>query len=154
MISNLFLWSCLSLFISDFLIESQKKKKTNNKDHSFCSTFWLKKHHAFYETQVTLNSTKNTPATQPETLLTLQIFQQTCCWLGSDKIFSLRHSQTSKNCILKALGKRISIYSCKSQLEKLCFRDVGNFGGWELTTFLKATCCSYLIKCFTFFYFN
>ena len=61
-----------------------------------------------------LNSTqhykKYTPATQPKTLLNLQIFQQLCFWLVSEKILALYHLH-STYCILEALGKQLSLYS-------------------------------------------
>ena len=73
----------------DFLTESLKANKNSKLDRSFYNTVSLKKPHVFYETQLTQHYKKYTPATQPKTLLTLQISQQTCFWLFSEETFAL-----------------------------------------------------------------
>ena len=70
---------------------------------------------------------KYTPAIQPKSLFTLQIFQQTCLWLMSDKVFPLHHFGKPKNCILEELGKQKFVYSVISPSENFCPRDVGSF---------------------------
>ena len=75
MIENLIFW--VYLLILDFPVESLKANK-NWKDHSFYSTVSLKKPHSFYKPQPTQRYKKYTPATQPKTLLNLQIFKQIC----------------------------------------------------------------------------
>ena len=102
---------------SDFLLESLKANKNWQKNHSFYHTVSLKKLHSFYEPQLTQHYKKYTPATLPKT----------CFWLVSEKLFAQHHFKTSKNCILGALGKQISLYSCKSPFENFCSRDVGSF---------------------------
>ena len=94
--------------------------------------------------------------TQPKTFLALQVFQQTCFCVVSERIFALHHFLTPKNCILEALWKQMSIH----HLKKNCFLDAGNFClvgsgmGRRLNKFLKAVRCLGLAKCFTVFYFN
>ena len=82
--------SCLSINFR-FSGRVSKPTKTSNKDYPFYNTVSLKKHQSFYKPQLTQHYRKYTPATQPKTLLTLQIFQQICCWLVSDKTFALHH---------------------------------------------------------------
>ena len=66
----------------------------------------LQKPHLFYEPQLFQHGKKYTFTTQPKTLLTIQIFKQTCFCLGArKKIFQLR-----KNCILEALGKTFALF--------------------------------------------
>ena len=79
------------LLISDFLVESQSQQKLTTNITFAQKTVLLKKHHSFYEHQLTQNYEKCTPITQPKTFLTLQILQQTCFWLVSDKKFALHH---------------------------------------------------------------
>ena len=69
----------------EFLAESLKAKKISKKDHSVYNRVSLKKSHSLYEPQFTEHRKKYTLATQAKTLLTLQIFQQTCFWLVSEK---------------------------------------------------------------------
>ena len=68
-----------------------KPTKTSNKYQSFKNTVLLKKHQSFYKCQLTQHYEKYTTTTKPKTLLTLQIFQQTCFWLVSDKTSALHH---------------------------------------------------------------
>ena len=64
---------------------------------------------------------------QPKTSLTLQVFQQTCSCLMSEKTFALHHFLTLQNCILEALWKQMSVYFCISLQEKFCSEDVVRF---------------------------
>ena len=64
--------------------------------------------------QTSPHSTSPTPATQLKPSLTLQIFQKSCPSLVSNKTLALHHFYSPKKCIFKALGKQMSIYSCKS----------------------------------------
>lgn len=72
------------------MVEPQSQQKlaaiTN-----FTKQFHSKKHHTFYEHQLTHHYEKYTSTAQPKTLFTLQIFQQTRFWLVSDKTFALHH---------------------------------------------------------------
>ena len=52
------------------------------------------------------------PAKQPEK----------CFWLGSEKTFL-----DAQELHLEALGKQMSVNSCKSPLENFCSRDAGSF---------------------------
>ena len=70
------------LFISDILAE---RLKANKKDHSFYNTAFLSKPYSLYEPQPTQHCRKCSPTTLPKTLITLQISQQTCFWLVSEK---------------------------------------------------------------------
>ena len=54
------------------------------------------------------------PKTLPKTFLTLQIFQEACLCLVSEKTFALQHFLTPKNCILEALWKQMFVYFCIS----------------------------------------
>ena len=65
------------LLISDFLAESFKANKNYQKDHSFYNVISLIKPHLFFKPQFNQHCKKYTAATQPKTLLILQIFQQT-----------------------------------------------------------------------------
>ena len=67
-----YIWS-LSL-ISDFPEESLKAKKTSKKDLLFYNADLLQKLHSLYKLQLIQYCKKYAPATQPKTLLTLQIF--------------------------------------------------------------------------------
>ena len=85
------IWSYLSIAIINFRFFGRVSKptKTSNKDHSFYNTVSLKKHLSFYQPQLTQHYKKYAPTRQPKTILTLQIFQQTCFWWVSDKTFAL-----------------------------------------------------------------
>ena len=80
------------LLNSDFLAESLKPTKTCRKDDLFYNTVTLKKSYLFYQPQLTQHGKKRSRNTA-KNLLTLQIFQQTCFWLVSEK-------KSAKNCIL------------------------------------------------------
>ena len=58
--------------------------------------------------------------------LTFQNFQQTCFCVMSEKIITLHHFLTAKNCIFEAFWKQMSVYFYTSPL-KNCFRDVVRF---------------------------
>ena len=62
----------------------------------------------FFGFQIFLQKVSNFEA-QPKTFLILQIFQQTCFCLVSEKTFALHHFLAPKNYILEAL-KRKSLY--------------------------------------------
>ena len=47
----------------------------------------------------------------------LQISQQTCFCVVSEKAFGLQHFLTSKNCILEKLWKQMSVHFCISPLK-------------------------------------
>ena len=64
-----------------------------------------------YKPHLTQHYKKYTPATHLKPLLTLQILQKTCLWLVSDKTLALHHFYAPKNCIFKAVGKQMPIYS-------------------------------------------
>ena len=89
-----------------------------------------------------------------KTFLTLQIFQQTCFSLVSEKIFALHHFLTPKNSTAEALWRQMSVYFYT--LLKMIFLSKT----WSLLTFgrlndsLKAARCLGLLKCFTIFHFN
>ena len=89
-------WYAENLICGVYLLvlDFQSQQKVAKKSLSFYNTVSLKKPHSFYERQQWVNikinvnirtSTlkKDTPVTQPKTLITLQIFQQTCFWLVS-----------------------------------------------------------------------
>ena len=78
----------VNLLISDFLAE---RLKANKNGHPFYNTILLKKPYSFYKPQLNQHCKKYIPATKPKTLLTLQIFQQTCFWLVPVKTFALYH---------------------------------------------------------------
>ena len=79
--------------------------------HDTSTTQFLSKN---FILQTSPHSALPTPATQLKSSLTLQIFQKTCLSLVSNKTLALHHFYSPKNCIFKALGKQMSIYSCKS----------------------------------------
>ena len=57
---------------------------------------------------------KHDPKRLSKIFLTLEIFQETCFCLVSEKTFALHHFLTPKNCILEALWKQILVYFCVS----------------------------------------
>ena len=84
----------------------------------FHNTILLRKPRSFYEPQLTQHYKKYTPATQPKTLLNLQIFQQLCFWLVSEKYLHCTictvHTAFSKhlesNCLYIPLYLRKKIF--------------------------------------------
>ena len=68
-----------------------KPTKASNKYHLFYNTVLLKKTPLILQTTSHSTLQKCTRATQPKALLILQIFQQVCFWLVSDKTFALHH---------------------------------------------------------------
>ena len=73
-------------FLFSFQIFQQKVSnptKLAKKDYSFYKIVSLNKPHSFDEPQLTQHCKKYNPATEPKTLLTLQIFPQTFFWLVS-----------------------------------------------------------------------
>ena len=67
------------------ITKTRKTTKTTKKEHLFHSKNSLKKHHSFYRPEFTQHCKNYTPATHLKSLLTLQIFQQKCFWLFSEK---------------------------------------------------------------------
>ena len=123
-----------AFFILDFKVS--KPIKTSEKDHSFLNIVLFKKPHSFYESQITCHWKWYTTETGSKSFLTLQIFQQTCFCLASEKKFALHNFLTTKNCILEALWKQMYIsfvYFCVSPWGNLCSKDVVRFYlvGWE-----------------------
>ena len=55
---------------------------------------------------------KHDPKRLSKIFLTLQIFQETCFCLVSEKTFTLHHLLTLKNCIVEALWKQMLVYFC------------------------------------------
>ena len=146
--------------ISDFLVEGLKASK---KDHSCYNTVSLKTSLILW-TLTYLPLKKYALATLPKAFLTLQIFQQTCFCLFSEKAFALHHFLTPKNCIIEALWKQclyISVHLRKKMfVSETQWSFIWSWGrggelvGERLNNFLKATCCLSLVKCFTIFHFN
>ena len=104
------------LSFSDFLAKSLKLKKTGKKDHSFyntCNTVSLIKPHLFYEIQL-FDILKNILLHHSKKPIHFTNFPANKCLAGVRKTFALHHLQTPNNCILEALGKQMSVYSCIS----------------------------------------
>ena len=77
-----------------------------------------------------------------ENPITLQIFQQTCFWLVSEKKLQCTIFRRPKNCIIEKLGNQISIYYCLPWAES----------GGGPNYFLKPAPCLGLVKCFQIFH--
>ena len=108
---NVFKWTSSTFFNFRFSTrKSQSQQESSKKDHKFYNSF-AQKTDSFYEPQLTRCWKWHAPATQPKNFLTLQIFQQTCFCLVSEKIFALHHFLAPRNCILEALWKQRSVYS-------------------------------------------
>ena len=108
-------WTSSEFFYSRFSSRKfQGQQKLARKDHSFYNTVSLKTPHSFYEHQLTWRLKEYSPKTLPKIFLTLQIFQQTCSCMVAEKAFALHHFMTSKNCILEAPWKQMSVYFCIS----------------------------------------
>ena len=80
------------LLISDSLVESIKANKNWEKRSLILQYSFAQKASLILRTLTpSKHYKKYTPATQSKTLLTLQIFQETCFWLVSEKTFALHH---------------------------------------------------------------
>ena len=104
-ISKPLICSCLSINFR-FAGRVSKSTKTSNKDHLFYNKVLFK--NFILQASSHLRIQKIYASSQPETLLTLQIFQKTFLWLVLDKTFALHYLCAPKNYIFKALGKQIS----------------------------------------------
>ena len=116
-------WTSSEFFLSRFSSIKPLAKKITHFTVQFCSKNL---------THITnLNSLQQNTA---KTFFTLQIFQQTCFCLVSEKTFTPHHFLTPQNCILEAFWKQMSVYFCVSPWEKFCFKDVVRFYlvGWGL----------------------
>ena len=101
------------LLFSDFLLKSPKDKE-NQQQRSLILQYYFNQKTSHFTNLKSLIIFLYTPVTKLKTLLTLQIFQQTCFQSVTEKTFTLQHLHTSKNCILEALGKQMPVCFCKS----------------------------------------
>ena len=116
MLVHTFQWTSSEFFLFQILYQKISKPiKTNEKDHSFYNSVSLSKNLTHF---VNLNSfeieNNMLPKKQPKNFLSLQIFQQKCFCLVSEKTFALHHFLTPKNYFLEALWKQMSVYFSKS----------------------------------------
>ena len=122
-----------------------KPKKSSKNDYSFCNTVSLKKTYLILRTLTHLILQKRFSSNIAKNLY--KISSKNVSGWRQKKSFAMDHFLTPKNCILEALGKQMSFYSCKYPL----FSEKWDGG---LNNLLKTSCCLGLVKCFKIFHFN
>ena len=138
------------------ITKTRKTTKTTKKEHLFHSKNSLKKHHSFYRPEFTQHCKNYTPATHLKSLLTLQIFQQKCFWLFSEKknISTVQLLDVQELHSLNTLKANLCIFLYISVRKCLFQRRRKFLSGGRLNNFQKVACCLGLAKCCKIFYFN
>ena len=141
-----------------FYQKASKPTKTSKSDHSFHNTVPNKKPCWGYLTNLnSLNIVKNIlpPAAQSNTLLNLQIFQQKCFWLVSEKrICDLPFLDVQEIHFQGTWQENVCIFLYISVRKLLFQRRRKLLSGGGLNNFLKIARCFGLEKCFKNFNFN
>ena len=117
------------------MVESLKANK-NQLKRSHISQYSFAQKNLTHFTNVNSLNIKYTPATQPKTLPSLQIFQQTCLWLVSETVFP-KHFESK--CVYIPVNLRNKIFVQRR-------RKVLSGGG--MNNFLNPTRCFSLVKRF------
>ena len=124
------------------MVWQSPKANKNQQQISLILQYSFAQKTSFYKSHLSQHYKKYTPTKQPKTLLTLQIFQQVCFWLVSDK------TCTISMCSKAASSKHLESKCLYIPVKTFCFKFL--FVGWGLNNFLKAARCFYLVKCLRF----